>query len=118
MDNQQRPAVEHRELCSGLCASPDGRGVGGRMGTCMCMAESLRRSPETMTTLLIGYTPIQNVFGVKKKREKKRISCKRKEKNKMCFSAVSTMSKAESSGKWVLEQHWLKLMLSEIPGVR
>ena len=24
-------------------------------------------SPETITTLLIGYTPMQNVFGVKKK---------------------------------------------------
>ena len=35
------------------------------MGTCICMAESLHCSPETTTTLLIGYTPIQNVFGVK-----------------------------------------------------
>ena len=30
------------------------------------MAESLLCSPETITTLLIGYTPIQNGFGVKK----------------------------------------------------
>ena len=28
------------------------------------MAESLHCSLETITTLLIGYTPIQNVFGV------------------------------------------------------
>ena len=28
--------------------------------TCICMAESLRRPPETITTLLIGYTPTQN----------------------------------------------------------
>ena len=31
------------------------------MDTCICMAESLHCSPETITTLLIGYTPIQNV---------------------------------------------------------
>ena len=30
------------------------------------MAEFLRCSPETITTLLISHTPIQNVFGVKK----------------------------------------------------
>ena len=30
-DNQQGPAVEHRELCSMLCGSLDGRGVWGRM---------------------------------------------------------------------------------------
>ena len=32
----------------------------GENGTCMCMAESLHCSPETITTWLIGYTPIQN----------------------------------------------------------
>ena len=42
-----------------LCGSLDGRGVWGRMDTHICMAESLRYSPET-TTLLISYTPIQN----------------------------------------------------------
>ena len=30
------------------------------MDTCVCMAASLRCSPETITTLLIGYIPIQN----------------------------------------------------------
>ena len=29
------------------------------MDTCVCMAESLYFSPETITTLLIGYTPIR-----------------------------------------------------------
>ena len=116
MDNQQRPTEEHRELCSVLCARLGGSGAGGRMGPCMCMAESLHCSLQTTTTLFIGYTPIQSVFGVKKK--KKESFVKKKRKNKMCFSAVSTMSKAETSGKWVLEQHWLKLMLSEIPGVK
>ena len=43
------------ELCSTLCASLDGRGVWGRMDTCVRMAESLHCSPETVNTaLLIG----------------------------------------------------------------
>ena len=40
-----------------------------RMDTGMCMAESLCGPPETITTLLIGYTPIQNKM-LKKKRKK------------------------------------------------
>ena len=36
------------------------------MDTCVCMAESLCCPPKTITTLLIGFTPIQNVLGVKK----------------------------------------------------
>ena len=43
-----------------LYGSLDGRGVWGRMDTCICMAKSLCCSSETITTLLIGYTPIQN----------------------------------------------------------
>ena len=35
------------------------------------MAESLHCSPEIIMTLLIGYTPIQNVFGAKKIKFKK-----------------------------------------------
>lgn len=37
------------------------------MDACICMAKTLHCSPET-TTLLIGYTAIQNVFGVIKKK--------------------------------------------------
>ena len=47
MDNQQGPTVQHMELCSMLCGSLDGRGVWGRMDTCVCMTESLCCSPET-----------------------------------------------------------------------
>ena len=54
------------EPCSMLCGSLDGRGFWKRMDTCTCMAESLHCSPETITTLLIDYLPIQNDFGVKK----------------------------------------------------
>ena len=58
MGNQQGPTVQHRELCSMLCGSLDGRGVWGRKDTRICMVESLCCAPETTTTLLIGYTPI------------------------------------------------------------
>ena len=56
--NQQGPTVWHMELYSMLCGSLDVRGVCGRMDTCICMAEFLLCSPETIMTLLICYTPI------------------------------------------------------------
>ena len=34
--------------------------VWGRMDPCLCMAESLFCTPETITTLSVSYTPIQN----------------------------------------------------------
>ena len=37
-----------------------GGGFEGRVDTCVCMAESFHHSPETITTLSIGYTLIQN----------------------------------------------------------
>ena len=44
-----------------LRGSLDGVGVvWGRTDTCVCMAESLHCSPETITTLLISYTSTQN----------------------------------------------------------
>ena len=54
MDNQQGPAVEHRELCSMIRGCLDGRRVCGRIDTCMCMAESLPYSLETITTLFVN----------------------------------------------------------------
>ena len=55
MDNQQELIVWHRELCSILCGGLGGRAVWRRVDTCICMAESLRCTPETITTLLISY---------------------------------------------------------------
>ena len=66
-DNQEGPTVQHMELCSRLCGSLDGRGVWGRMDTCICMAQFPCYPPETITTLLISYTLTQN------KKFKKRI---------------------------------------------
>ena len=54
--------VQHRELCSAFCGSLDGREVWGRVDTCICVAESLCRPPETITTLLTGYTQYKIVF--------------------------------------------------------
>ena len=42
------------DLCSMLCASLGVRGLWGRLDTCICMAESLHCSPQTIT-ILIGY---------------------------------------------------------------
>jgi len=41
-----------------LWNSLDGRRVCGRRDTFTCLAESLCSSPEIITTLLTGYTPI------------------------------------------------------------
>ena len=69
MGSQQRPIVQHMELC--LCASLNGRGIWGRMDTCICIVKSLCCSAKTATTLLTGYTPIQNKkFKVTKKKKK------------------------------------------------
>ena len=57
------------ELYSMLCGSLDGRGVWGRKDTSICMAESLACTPETITTLLIGYTSYETT-GLKKKKKK------------------------------------------------
>ena len=43
-----------------LCGSIDEMGVWELMDTCVWMAESLHRSPEPVTILLICYTPTQN----------------------------------------------------------
>ena len=42
----------------------NGRGVWGRMDTCIRMAELLRDSPETITALLSGYNPIKSLIKV------------------------------------------------------
>ena len=61
--------IRKKHSCSMSHSSPGGRGIWGRMDTCICMAEPLLFSPETITTLLIGYTPKQNKkFKIKKKR--------------------------------------------------
>ena len=63
--------MQHMELYSVLRGILEGRGVWDSVDTRICMAESLPCSPETTTTLLIGYTLTQNKkFKVKKKKKK------------------------------------------------
>ena len=58
--------VAHGNLLN-VIFSLNGRGLRGRIDTCICMAESLHCSPETIAIFLISYTTIQTVFGVKNK---------------------------------------------------
>ena len=51
-----------RELYSIIRGSLDRRDVWWKLDLYTCMTESLCCSPETVTTLLIGHTPRQNVF--------------------------------------------------------
>ena len=51
MDNQQGLTVQHMELWSVLCGFLAGREVWERMDICICVAESLHYSPETITAL-------------------------------------------------------------------
>ena len=68
MENQQGPAGQLRELCSMSDGSLDGRGVWGRMDTCICthvhFTIHLKLSQHC---LLISYTLIQNKKLKKKK---------------------------------------------------
>ena len=54
MDKQQGRTVQYLELCSVLCGSLDGRGIWRSRDTCVCVAESLHCSPETVTTLFVN----------------------------------------------------------------
>ena len=55
----------------------------GRMDTCIYMAESLHCSPGTITTLLIGYIPIQN-----KKLKRKNNSDKQNSRNRWLHGGI------------------------------
>ena len=48
-----------------LCGGLGGRGVWGRMDTCICMTEPLYCSPESITTLLISYTNLYFLYKIK-----------------------------------------------------
>ena len=49
--------IAHRTLLN-IMWQPGWEGFCGRMDTCICMTESLCSSPETTTTLLIGYSSV------------------------------------------------------------
>ena len=65
-----------------------GRGVWERMDACVCMAASPPYSPETITTLLTDYIPIQN-----KKLKKNKSHRESATKNKVITEHVGLVSK-------------------------
>ena len=58
MNNQQRPTVQHRELCSMLMAAWLRGEFEGEWTHVYAWLKSLCCAPETVTTLLISYTSI------------------------------------------------------------
>ena len=83
-----------------------GRGTWGSIDTCICMAESLCCLPETITILLIGYTPIYFITQNKKfLKIKKKVYLDLKhlhiEKTTygISWAALSQMSQAFKGGK-------------------
>ena len=87
------------------------------------MAESLHCSPKTITTFLIGYTPKQNVFGVKKNNKKKKkctddlnrhVSKERHTDVQEVWEKVCWMSpirKCKSKTQWYIISHLLGRLL-------
>ena len=59
------------ELCPMLGGRLEGRGVWGRIDTYICVAESPCCPPKT-TTLLIRYTPTQNIHSLTEKKKKRK----------------------------------------------
>ena len=76
-----------------LCVSLDGRGVWGRMDTCIGMAESLCCALETITTSLIGYTPIYNKKLKKLNKQTKKLQTRSTE-------ALLRLSSSKLTGWW------------------
>ena len=75
----------------------------------MCVAKSLCCSPDTITTLLSGYTPIQNVFGIKKIK----IKLKKTQWKFICISWLC-LSKTRCSGYLFLSNRPQKPWLTDI----
>ena len=69
MDHQQGPTAQLMALHSLLHGSLDGRGFGGGwMHVYGWLTYTLHCSPDTITTLLTGYTPVQKEM-LKKKQQ-------------------------------------------------
>ena len=82
-----------------LCGSLDGRGVWGRMDTCICMAESLLCPHETVTSLL-RYTTIQNKT---LKKIKKKLSTSKSPKMTFGWTNRST-----------IKQNWRQIFMRKL----
>ena len=115
MDNQQGPAIEHRELCSTLPGSLVGRGFGGEW-----IHVNVWLSPfpvqVKLTTLLICYAPIQTKF--KKNRRiilgfagTSKRSVQVAEMKVVKYDLLWNMSWRNSQQTWLVDQMWgVKIM--------
>ena len=92
------------------CGIVDGRGVWGRIHTCIHMAESLCCPPETITTLLISYIPIQNKKLKKQRQRQTPFFLKRTNLWCMVWLSVTQTSHVSKKGCFPL---WL--FTSEMP---
>ena len=83
----------------------------GSMDKCLGVAKSLHCSPEAITTLLIGYTPIRNVFGVMKWITNKDLLYSTRN-SVQCYKAACMGG--ESGGEWihVYTYGWVPLLFS------
>ena len=115
MDNQQGPIVQHREFCSMLCGSLDERRVWGRVDTCICMAESLCCTPETIPTLLIHYTMIQNKKLKKKTTKKESLWKNSDNKNKWSLTIRISIIILSSLLNWEISTFMSNNNSQEIP---
>ena len=95
------------ELCSMLYGNLDERVFSRRLDTCICMAESLCSPPEAITTLLIGYTPIQNKKSKLKKKEKEnQLETGRKTPKQLRMKERSIWNQIGRKGKWPSGNLW------------
>ena len=87
MDNQQRPTVQHMELCSVLCGSLDGRGVWGRW-----THEYAWLSPFVVPLKWLQHCQLARLqYKIKSSKWKKKWSHKCKVKNKIFKKIVKTL---------------------------
>ena len=73
---------------------------GGRMDTCICMAESLCSPHETITTLLINCSPIENKIFKKQTKNKRRKKKKQANKKLNEIHCVQMVSLQEGMSLW------------------
>ena len=64
MDNQPRPTVGHMETCSMLCGSLDGRGVWGRIDTCILLLLSHLSCVQLCATPSLGFSRQEHWSGL------------------------------------------------------